>query len=239
MPTIAIAPCRQMADYVESIRRAGAEVVELAHDEAPEAVVGRVDGLLLTGGGDVDPALYGAHAAPELRRRRARARRLRDRAGAGGAGRRSAGAGDLPRDAGAERGLRRRPRPGHPHRGERRPVPRRQRAPLRAGPRGVGDADVALRRADEGRTRGRRELPGEQPPSPGGAARRRRPGSRRAPRPTASSRRWSGQPRASAWRCSGTPRTSGAPASSGRCSRGSSRPPAADAGAGRAASVRG
>ena len=35
MPTIAIAPCRQMADYVESIRRAGAEVVELTHDEAP------------------------------------------------------------------------------------------------------------------------------------------------------------------------------------------------------------
>ena len=35
MPSIAIAPCRQMADYVESIRRAGAEVVELSHDEAP------------------------------------------------------------------------------------------------------------------------------------------------------------------------------------------------------------
>jgi putative glutamine amidotransferase len=66
MPTIAIAPCRQMADYVESIRRAGAEVVELAHDEAPDAVVGRVDGLLLTGGGDVDPALYGADAHPSF-----------------------------------------------------------------------------------------------------------------------------------------------------------------------------
>ena len=34
MPTIAIAPCRQMADYVESIRRAGAEVVELTLAEA-------------------------------------------------------------------------------------------------------------------------------------------------------------------------------------------------------------
>ena len=62
MPTIAIAPCRQMADYVESIRRAGAEVVELTSAEAPESVVGRVDGLLLTGGGDIDPALYGAAA---------------------------------------------------------------------------------------------------------------------------------------------------------------------------------
>ena len=62
MPTIAIAPCRQMADYVESIRRAGAEVVELTSTEAPESVVGRVDGVLLTGGGDIDPALYGAAA---------------------------------------------------------------------------------------------------------------------------------------------------------------------------------
>jgi putative glutamine amidotransferase len=59
MPTIAIASCRQMADYVESIRRAGADVVELTLGDAPEAVVGRVHGVLLTGGGDIDPALFG------------------------------------------------------------------------------------------------------------------------------------------------------------------------------------
>jgi putative glutamine amidotransferase len=64
MPTIAIAPCRQMADYVESIRRAGAEVVELTFADQPDAVVGRVDGLVLTGGGDVAPGLYGAQAHP-------------------------------------------------------------------------------------------------------------------------------------------------------------------------------
>jgi putative glutamine amidotransferase len=62
MPTIAIAPCRQIADYVESIRRAGAEAVELTLADPPDAVVGRVDGVLLTGGGDIDPALYGALA---------------------------------------------------------------------------------------------------------------------------------------------------------------------------------
>ncbi len=62
MPTIAIAPCRQIADYVESIRRAGAEAVELTLADPPDAVVGRVDGVLLTGGGDIDPALYGAAA---------------------------------------------------------------------------------------------------------------------------------------------------------------------------------
>ena len=60
MPTIAIAPCRQMTDYVESIRRAGAAVAELTLGERPEDVVQRVDGVLLTGGGDLDPALYGA-----------------------------------------------------------------------------------------------------------------------------------------------------------------------------------
>lgn len=64
MPTIAIAPCRQMTDYVESIRRAGAEVVELTLADAPETVVGRVDGVMLTGGGDIDPALYGGAPHP-------------------------------------------------------------------------------------------------------------------------------------------------------------------------------
>ena len=64
MPTIAIAPCRQMTDYVESIRRAGAAVAELTPDERPEDVVKRVDGVLLTGGGDIDPVLYGAEPHP-------------------------------------------------------------------------------------------------------------------------------------------------------------------------------
>jgi putative glutamine amidotransferase len=67
MATVAISPCRQMADYVESIRRAGADVVELTLQDDPVAVVGRVDGVLLTGGGDVDPALYGATPHPAYR----------------------------------------------------------------------------------------------------------------------------------------------------------------------------
>jgi putative glutamine amidotransferase len=60
MPTIAITPCRQMTDYVESVKRAGATALEVAVTDEPSAVVGRADGLLLTGGGDVEPALYGA-----------------------------------------------------------------------------------------------------------------------------------------------------------------------------------
>ena len=60
MPRIAIAPCRAMADYLEAVKRTGGEPVELdyARDE-PSQVVQDAEGLLLTGGGDVDPSLYG------------------------------------------------------------------------------------------------------------------------------------------------------------------------------------
>jgi putative glutamine amidotransferase len=60
MPRIAIAPCRAMADYLESVKRVGGEPAELDYErDEPADVVTRVDGLLLTGGGDVDPELYG------------------------------------------------------------------------------------------------------------------------------------------------------------------------------------
>jgi putative glutamine amidotransferase len=61
MPVIAIAPCSKLPDYEESVRRAGgdARVLNAAAD-APADVIGAVHGLLLTGGGDVRPDLYGA-----------------------------------------------------------------------------------------------------------------------------------------------------------------------------------
>ena len=60
MPLIAIGQNRKMEDYLESVRRAGGEPVEvIVGSEPPERLLARVDGLLLTGGGDVDPALYG------------------------------------------------------------------------------------------------------------------------------------------------------------------------------------
>jgi putative glutamine amidotransferase len=62
MPTIAITPCRQMSDYVESVKRAGATPLELALTSVPADVVGTVDGIVFTGGGDLDAALYGATA---------------------------------------------------------------------------------------------------------------------------------------------------------------------------------
>ena len=60
MALIAIAHNRKMEDYLESVRRAGGEPVEVViGSETPEHLLSRVDGLMLTGGGDVDPALYG------------------------------------------------------------------------------------------------------------------------------------------------------------------------------------
>jgi putative glutamine amidotransferase len=59
-PRIAIAPCRKMPDYVESVRRAGGDPRALSHAaDPPEAAVRACEGLLLTGGVDLDPALYG------------------------------------------------------------------------------------------------------------------------------------------------------------------------------------
>lgn len=60
MALIAIAQNRRMSDYMESVRRAGGEPIEVAAgSESPEQIVARVDGIMLTGGGDVDPMLYG------------------------------------------------------------------------------------------------------------------------------------------------------------------------------------
>ena len=65
MATIAIAPCRAMADYLESVRRAGGEPVELKYaEDKPADVIRRSRGVMLTGGGDVDPGLYGEKPHP-------------------------------------------------------------------------------------------------------------------------------------------------------------------------------
>ncbi len=59
MPRIAIVPCRAMTDYTESVRRAGGEPIELdRHAAIPADLAAQYDGVLFTGGGDVDPALY-------------------------------------------------------------------------------------------------------------------------------------------------------------------------------------
>jgi putative glutamine amidotransferase len=65
MPIIAIPPCDKLRDYEESIRRAGADVRVLDRAvDRPEDVIRSVDGLLLPGGGDVLPSIYGEAAHP-------------------------------------------------------------------------------------------------------------------------------------------------------------------------------
>ncbi|HSL20955.1 MAG TPA: gamma-glutamyl-gamma-aminobutyrate hydrolase family protein [Vicinamibacterales bacterium] len=60
-PIIGITKCSKLADYQESVRLAGGDPVVIDWNDpavTPEAVLSRVDGLLLTGGRDVEPALY-------------------------------------------------------------------------------------------------------------------------------------------------------------------------------------
>ncbi len=65
MPRIAIAPCSKPHDYEESIRRAGADATVLDYRTHPVAeVIRQFDGVLLAGGGDVLPSIYGEAAHP-------------------------------------------------------------------------------------------------------------------------------------------------------------------------------
>ena len=58
-PVIAVTHCRVLADYLESVRRVGAEPRVLNLSENPQDVVRTVDGVLLTGGADIAPGRYG------------------------------------------------------------------------------------------------------------------------------------------------------------------------------------
>ena len=65
MPVIGIAPCSKQHDYEEAVRRAGGDVRILNYaTDSPAAVMSEVDGILLPGGDDVEPSLYGAQAHP-------------------------------------------------------------------------------------------------------------------------------------------------------------------------------
>jgi putative glutamine amidotransferase len=64
-PLIAIIPNRKPGDYVLSIERAGARTLVVDRDRTgARDVLQEAAGVLLTGGGDVDPARYGAAADP-------------------------------------------------------------------------------------------------------------------------------------------------------------------------------
>jgi putative glutamine amidotransferase len=59
VPVIGVTRCSKLEDYVTSVERTGARARVLDVSESPRALLGDLDGLVLTGGGDVDPVLYG------------------------------------------------------------------------------------------------------------------------------------------------------------------------------------
>ena len=63
-PVIGITRCTRIDDYIESIARAGGDPVVLEAEDDPIAALDRVDGVVLSGGADVEPALYGDAAHP-------------------------------------------------------------------------------------------------------------------------------------------------------------------------------
>jgi putative glutamine amidotransferase len=63
-PLIGITRCSKLDDYIESVRRAGGEPLVLEPGDDPHQSVERLDGLLLSGGPDVDPGLYGETPHP-------------------------------------------------------------------------------------------------------------------------------------------------------------------------------
>jgi putative glutamine amidotransferase len=65
MPTIALAPCGRLPDYEAALRDAGADPWVLDRErDRPADVVASARGLLLAGGGDVQPTIYGETAHP-------------------------------------------------------------------------------------------------------------------------------------------------------------------------------
>jgi putative glutamine amidotransferase len=65
MTVIAIAPCGKLHDYEESVRRAGGEPWLLDSSvHTPGEVIKKAGGILLAGGEDVHPDLYGAAMHP-------------------------------------------------------------------------------------------------------------------------------------------------------------------------------
>jgi putative glutamine amidotransferase len=64
LPTIGVTRCSRLDDYLASVERSGARARVLEVSESPRAVIDTIDGVLLTGGGDVDPAFYGQERHP-------------------------------------------------------------------------------------------------------------------------------------------------------------------------------
>jgi gamma-glutamyl-gamma-aminobutyrate hydrolase PuuD len=66
MPLIGITHCRKLEDYQQAVLHVGGEVRVLESSMSVSDALAGIDGLLLTGGEDVDPTRYGETARPEV-----------------------------------------------------------------------------------------------------------------------------------------------------------------------------
>src|SRR5216683_4414299 len=66
MPVIAIASCRKLENYRQSVLHVGGDVRIVDHTITAEEALTGADGLLLTGGDDVAPSLYGEAPHPTV-----------------------------------------------------------------------------------------------------------------------------------------------------------------------------
>jgi len=55
-----------LSEYPKVVERAGGLPVQLTRNTDPASIVARLDGLVMTGGADPDPALYGEEPHPQL-----------------------------------------------------------------------------------------------------------------------------------------------------------------------------
>jgi putative glutamine amidotransferase len=65
-PVIGVTRCSKLEDYVASVEQSGARARVLDVSESPRALIDTLDGVLLTGGGDIDPVLYGEERHPTV-----------------------------------------------------------------------------------------------------------------------------------------------------------------------------
>lgn len=59
IPVIGVTRCSRLDDYIASVEQSGARARVLEVSESPRTLLEAIDGVLLTGGGDVDPVFYG------------------------------------------------------------------------------------------------------------------------------------------------------------------------------------
>jgi putative glutamine amidotransferase len=65
-PIIGITRCSRLDDYVASVEASGGRPRILEVSDSPRKILGEIHGLVLTGGGDIDPVLYGEDRHPSV-----------------------------------------------------------------------------------------------------------------------------------------------------------------------------